>query len=104
MDIKVVKQYLRIDTDADDDLIKLMMSAAEEYVAATVGKCDYNNFRTKILFLAVMQDFYENRTYTVTEAARRRLAHTQHSIIIQLQCEGDEEWLTLEGLTNESPS
>lgn len=96
MDIDVVKQYLRIDTDADDELIELMMEAAEEYIVSTVGVCDFENGRTKLLFLAVMQDFYENRTYTVTEAEKRRLAHTQASIILQLQCEVSEEWSTSE--------
>lgn len=95
--LDMVKQYLRIDTDADDGLLGMMMGAAEAYIIAAVGSFDSSDRRVRILFLALMQDFYENRTYTVTEAQRRRLAHTQASIILQLQCEGDGSWQSISG-------
>lgn len=95
--IDMVKQYLRIDTDADDGLLEMMMEAARAYIIAVVGSFDSDDRRARILFLAVMQDLYENRTYTVTEAQKRRLAHTQASIILQLQCEGDEAWQSTSG-------
>lgn len=39
MDIDAVKEYLRIDDDADDMTIELMMNAAKEYIKDAVGKC-----------------------------------------------------------------
>ena len=43
MDIDAVKEYLRIDDDADDMTIELMMNAAKEYIKDAVGKCDEKN-------------------------------------------------------------
>ena len=40
MDIDAVKEYLRIDDDADDMTIELMMNAAKEYIKDAVGKCE----------------------------------------------------------------
>ena len=36
MDIDAVKEYLRIDDDADDMTIELMMNAAKEYIKDAV--------------------------------------------------------------------
>ena len=61
MDIDAVKEYLRIDDDADDMTIELMMNAAKEYIKDAVGKCDEKNPKTQMLFMLIIQDLYENR-------------------------------------------
>lgn len=68
MDIDAVKEYLRIDDDADDMTIELMMNAAKEYIKDAVGKCDEKNPKTQMLFMLIIQDLYENRVLTVKEA------------------------------------
>lgn len=85
MDIDAVKEYLRIDDDADDMTIELMMSAAKEYIKDSVGKCDETNPKTRMLFFALVQDFYENRILTVKEADKQRLSHVIGSMVLQLQ-------------------
>ena len=85
MDIDAVKEYLRIDDDADDMTIELMMNAAKEYIKDAVGRYDEKNPKTRILFFAIMQDFYENRILTVKEADKQRLSHVFGSIVLQLQ-------------------
>ena len=73
MDIDAVKEYLRIDDDADDTTIGIMIDAAKEYIRDAVGRCDEENPKTKLLFYALMQDFYEN--------------HVTNSIVLQLQAQ-----------------
>lgn len=85
MTLDEVKSYLRVDFDDDDEMIKQMARAAEEYVIGAVGEYDENNSKANMLFLAVLQDLYDNRTLTVTEQQRRRMSYTYASIILQLQ-------------------
>ena len=90
MNLDFVKQFLRIDTNDEDILIATMMDAAELYILDAAGKCDTNNPKVKMLYMAIMQDLYENRTMTVSEAEKKRLAYTQSSILLQLQCEVED--------------
>ncbi len=87
MSIDLVKDYLRIDDDADDYILSLMIDAAKEYIKDAVGKYDEQNPKMRILLFAIVQDFYENRILTVTEAARQRLSHVIGTIVVQLQTE-----------------
>lgn len=91
MDIDAVKEYLRIDDDADDMTIEIMMSAAKEYIKDAVGKCDEKNPKTKMLFFALMQDFYENRILVIKESDKQRLSHVIGSMVLQLQMAELEE-------------
>lgn len=86
MDLQMVKQYLRIDTDADDQLLGIMMEAAEQYIVDAAGKYDREDYKAGMLFLAIVQDLYENRSTSLSENGKRRLARTQASILLQLQC------------------
>lgn len=91
MDIDAVKEYLRIDDDADDMTIELMMNAAREYIKDAVGKYDAKNPKTQMLFMLIIQDLYENRVLTVKEADKQRLTHVVGSMILQLQMSQLEE-------------
>ena len=55
MNIDAVKEYLRIDDDADDTTIGIMIDAAKEYIKDAVGRCDEENPKTKLLFYTLMQ-------------------------------------------------
>lgn len=87
MNYDEVKNYLRIDEDEDENLIKIMMSATEQYIKNAVGFYDENNAKMKMLYALVMQDFYENRILTVKESDKQRLTHVVSSIVLQLQTE-----------------
>ena len=88
-----VKNYLHVDIDDDDGAIGVMMIAAEEFIVNAVGEFDETKGRAQMLYLAVVQDMYDNRTfvasstqgYSVSEAKR----HMIDSMITQLQLEYD---------------
>ncbi len=91
MTLQEVKDYLRIDGDEDDGILPLMMQAAEEFVTEAVGAFDETKARAKILYLAAMQDIYENRTLTQTDSkgysVSPSLTAMMRSLITQLQIE-----------------
>ena len=86
MDLGMVKQYLRIDDDTDDELLKLMMAAAEQYIIDAVGRYDPTDYKAQLLYVAIVLDLYENRVLNVKEADRQRMSYLFGSIILQLQC------------------
>ena len=90
MDKKKVKEYLRVDFDEDDGIIEQMMAAAENYIIAAVGKYDSSNEKANMLFMALVQDLYDNRTLMVTEQQKKRMSYTFGSIILQLQLQYEE--------------
>lgn len=91
MTLQEVKDYLRIDGDEDDGILPLMMQAAEEFVTEAVGKYDETKARAKMLYLAAMQDIYENRTLTATSTQGYSVSSNatlmMRSLITQLQIE-----------------
>ena len=87
MNLHEVKEYLRIDGDADDATIEMMMQAAEQFIIDAAGFYDPENPKVKILYALLMQDFYENRVFAVREADRQRLSQVAGSILLQLQME-----------------
>lgn len=91
MTLEQVKDYLRIDGDEDDNVLPLMMQAAEEFVINAVGKFDETKARAKMLYLAAMQDIYENRTLTATSTQGYSVSSNatlmMRSLITQLQIE-----------------
>lgn len=87
LDIKNVKAYLRIDFDDDDFLLNGIMLAAEEYIKSAVGVYDSSNPKANMLYMAIVQDLYDNRALTVTEQQRKRMSYMFSAIILQLQLE-----------------
>lgn len=85
MEIEQVKEYLRVDFPDDDGLIQMMMAAAEGYIVSAVGEYDESDARANLLYMAIIQDLYDNRTLTVTEQQKKRMAYMFSSIILQLQ-------------------
>ena len=91
MELDDVKAYLRVDSTAEDDVIELMMEAASKFIEEAVGQFDTDDARAKLLFLAVVQDLYDNRTlvasstqgYSVSESMRKM----RSDFIFQLQVE-----------------
>lgn len=86
MELSEVKLFLKVDFDEDDEFIRLLMAAAEEYISAAVGKCDYEKARVKLLALVIITELYEKRSFSV-EKAGEKAQYTIRSIIAQLQAE-----------------
>lgn len=87
MTLDDVKAYLRIDEDADDMVLEVMMQAAEQYIRDAVGFYEEENPKIKMLYWLVIQDFYENRVLVVKETDKQRLSYVVSSIVMQLQTE-----------------
>lgn len=86
MKLDYIKGFLKVDFDEDNDYITLLSEAAEKYIEAAVGKCDYTDPRVKLLALAIITELYEKRSYSV-EKAGEKAQYTIRSIISQLQAE-----------------
>lgn len=97
MDIKLIKDYLRVDFGDDDDFIKLLDDAANQYILNAVGKpalndegkVDEENPLIKLLKLTIISTLYDNRTFTVSKKDEK-LQYTIRSILLQLQMEGED--------------
>lgn len=87
MTLEDVKTYLRIDEDADDAIIGIMMQAAEDYIKDAVGVYDESSAKTRMLYFLIMQDLYENRVSVVKESDKQRLAYVTNTLILQLQAD-----------------
>lgn len=90
MDLENVKSFLRVDFEDDDNLIKCIMEAAKLYIKDTVGEYDKDNPKANLLFMALVQDLYDNRELMVTEQKKKRMSYTYASIILQLQYSNKE--------------
>lgn len=86
MDLATVKLFLRIDCDDDDEILELIMCAAQDYIIGAVGKCDFTKSKVKLLFLTIMQDMYDNRSMLGTDKIQQ-LSYTVNSIMQQLSLE-----------------
>lgn len=92
MDIELVKKFLRIDTNDEDEEIKLLIDVAEEYVAGAIGRCDTSKARTKLLMLTLISTLYQNRNYTMTgtDKGNEKAQYTMQTIMMQLGLEGED--------------
>ena len=86
MELSLIKQFLKVDFDDDDNIIKLMADVATGYIDAAVGSCNYEDARVRLLALVIITELYEKRSYSV-EKAGVKAQYTIRSIIAQLQAE-----------------
>ncbi len=94
MDLKEVKNFLKVDFDEDDAYINLLVDAAKGYIVDAVGNFDKENSRHNLLMLSIVSEMYQNRQYTKesqksgnTESSNDKAAYVIKSIIRQLQLE-----------------
>lgn len=91
MTLEDVKSYLRVDHDDDDEMIEMMMAAAKEFIISACGKFDETKNKAKLVFLAAVQNLYDNRTLTSTSTQGYSVASNMslmmRSMLSQLQIE-----------------
>ena len=86
MELEELKLYLRIDSNDEDDVLRLMMGAAENYIVNSVGTFDEKDPQAKILFAAIVQDMYDNRELMQSEQQmKKRMEWLYASSILQLR-------------------
>lgn len=83
MELALVKKWIKVDYDDDDDLITLEKQAAEQYVINAVGKYDDNDPLMRLLVLFLVGESYKNRSYSIS--VNDKNAYTVRSIVSQLQ-------------------
>lgn len=83
MELALVKKWIKVDYDDDDDLITLLQQSAEQYVINAVGKYDDNDRLMRLLVLFLVGESYKNRTYSIS--VNDKNAYTVRSIVSQLQ-------------------
>lgn len=89
--LDLVKSFLRVDYDDENDYIDLLISAAREYVTDALGQCDETVARVRLIELVIISEMYEKRTLTFnSDSTNTKAQYTIRSIINQLQFEGDE--------------
>ena len=86
MDITFVKNYIRVDTDDDDEYIELLIDVARDYVKNAVGECDEENPRVKLLMINLIATLYEKRQYTINDKDEK-VQYALKSMLTQLQIE-----------------
>ena len=86
MDITFVKNYIRVDTDDDDEYIELLLEVARDYVKNAVGEFDEDNPRVKLLMINLIATLYEKRQYTINDKDEN-VQYALKSMLTQLQIE-----------------
>lgn len=84
MTLTEMKELLRIDYD-DDAALGLYMNAAQEYIENAVGVYDEESAQMRVLLALLTADFYENRTYTLSEKTDGGRLYSIQSLMLQLQ-------------------
>lgn len=88
MDLTLVKNFLRVDIDDDDEYLELLIEVAKEYIIAAIGKCDESKPRVKLLMLNIIASLYETRQFTVDKASEK-VQYALKTMITQLQIEAE---------------
>lgn len=86
--LEEAKLWLRIDHDEEDDLIRMLIEGARQYLRNATGR-DWprSNVTARLVMLALIADSYENREITVGRGSTKDLRPAIQSMIVQLQYE-----------------
>lgn len=84
--IETVRNFLHLDDNSEDEILKLYQDAAVEYVRSACGQnVDLSAGRTQLIILMLIADYYENRAVGGVGAYN----HSIKSMLIQLQLENE---------------
>lgn len=78
--LEEVKEYCRIDTDEEDNTLKLLIKNAEFYIEDASKNIDEMSDRTKekakLLALVLISDWYDNRSLNMKVSEKGRYSIT----------------------------
>src|SRR5690606_10451478 len=88
--LALAKLWLRVSHDDEDELIQLFIDGAGDYLFRATGRqWDETNHTAKLVALALITDWYENRELVSRDRAllnvSEKLRHSIQSMILQLQ-------------------
>ncbi len=86
MELSELKEYLRIDGDDEDGLLRRLEKAAREYIASAVGVYDETDPTAEQLLSVMVQDMYDHRQLMQSDVQeKKRMQYTYGSLLLQLQ-------------------
>lgn len=86
MELSELKEYLRIDGDDEDGLLRRLEKAAREYIASAVGVYDETDPTAEQLLGVMVQDMYDHRQLMQSDVQeKKRIQYTYGSLLLQLQ-------------------
>ncbi|MGY6209725.1 head-tail connector protein [Cytobacillus firmus] len=85
IDLAIARKWLREPPEEDNDIIKLIIGATEEYLKNATGRTfDDTNNQARLFCLILVTDWYENRDLIGTKPSEK-VRFSIQSMLIQLQ-------------------
>ncbi|MCM3242694.1 head-tail connector protein [Cytobacillus oceanisediminis] len=85
IDLAIARKWLREPPEEDNDIIKLIIGATEEYLKNATGRTfDDTNNQARLFCLVLVTDWYENRDLIGTKPSEK-VRFSIQSMLIQLQ-------------------
>lgn len=90
MDLKTIKQYIRVDYTDDDNIIELMLDVVVDEMKELIPKFDseHPSNRQKILICAGVKELYDHRDKTynngkISDDSTERIRYTIQSMMLK---------------------
>lgn len=104
IDLIFVKNYLRVDYEEDDNLISIMMKAAQMFIQSYLNKTFDEIIEEKgeipdeftIAYLAIVSHWYDRREIQSDKATSNELSYIFSGILDMHRDWNDETWLEKE--------
>lgn len=90
MELKEIKEYLRVDFEEDDILLQNLIYAAEEYLLNAGIKKDYSKSLYKLAISLLVKHWYDNIDSVAIGSTTKKLEFSLNSILVQLKYCGDK--------------
>ena len=84
MELSIIKQYLKVDFDDDNELILSMQKAAEAYMENAGVTCSYESDLYRLAILLLVTNWYENRNSVLVGTVSNKLVYSLKHILAQL--------------------
>ncbi|OEH52998.1 hypothetical protein AQ616_18320 [Oceanobacillus sp. E9] len=85
MQVKEIKEYLRIEHDEDDSYLEMLVVRAKMYIRNGVGKLDDDNELFKMAITVLVGHWYDNRELSRIGNNSYSIPHSFEAIIQQLR-------------------
>lgn len=84
MDIKEIKEFLKVDFSDDDNYIILLRGVAIEYIEDSIGRFNPSKAKHRLLALTIIDTMYKERSYIV-DSKNLGIQYIMKSIVLQEQ-------------------